>query len=56
MLRFIWEGRVVSYHGRNYVVIDKLGRNGNVILEAENGIYRVLVHKSKLEPRIRGKR
>jgi hypothetical protein len=56
MLRFVWEGRVVSYHGRNYVVIDKLGRDGNVILEAEGRKFRVMVHKSELGPRIRGKR
>lgn len=53
---FLFEGRVVSWRGKNVVVLSKLGSSGNVIIEAQMGGMRWMVHRSELEPRIRGKR
>ena len=53
MLAFVWEGRVVSYMGRNMIVLEKLGRSGNVIIENAKTGHRIMVHKSELLPRMR---
>lgn len=52
----IWEGRTVSLRDQNVVVIEKLGRSGNVIVERVKQPYkRELVHKSQLMRRIHGR-
>ena len=52
----IWEGRTVSLRDKNVVVIGKLGRSGNVIVEHVKQPYmRELVHKSQLRRRIHGR-
>ena len=53
----IWEGRTLSYEGRNVVVLEKLGRSGMVIVAFESHPYmRVMVHRSQLRYRVPKKR
>lgn len=52
----IWEGRTVSLRDQNVVVIEKLGRSGNVIVEhVKRPHMRELVHKSQLRRRTHGR-
>lgn len=50
---FLWEGRTVSWRGKNVVVLSVLGHSGNVIIESVIGGMRWMVHKSELGSRIR---
>lgn len=53
----IWEGRVVSHAGSNYVVLDKLGRGGMVLVEKVGNPYkRMMLHRRELGRRIPKKR
>ena len=53
----IWEGRTLSYDGRNVVVVEKMGRSGMVIVAFKSRPYmRVMVHRSRLQRRIPTKR
>lgn len=53
----IWEGRTLSYEGRNVVVLEKLGRSGMVIVAFESHPYmRVMVHRNQLRYRVPKKR
>lgn len=48
---FLFEGRTVGWRGKNVVVLDVLGKSGNVIIEGAGGM-RWMVHRSELSGRI----